>query len=398
MSKSLAEPVPTAVPVPGPHWPPILSRALVLRFTSVVGSSVGYFLPLAVIPAYAGRAGSSMAGLANGALLLATVLGELFTPRIVARTGYRWALASGLFLLGAPTLLLLASSAPALILAVNVVRGIGFAVAIVAGGALTAALIPNERRGEGLAVVGMVSGTASLLALPIGVWIVQHWGFAPVFIATAAAPILALATIPALPGRQAAAGSRYGILAALRNAALIRPATIFAAATAAGGVLITFLPLALDRRMSWTAPVALFLQPATGTVAKWIGGRLGDRHGQTRLLVPGIVLSVVGMAMLFLIHEPVSVIAGSALFGAGFGTLHNATLTLMYARVPRADYSTASALWNAAYDFGMAAGAIGAGLIISLTGYPTAFLITALAILPALWLARLEKTAPPQPR
>src|SRR5262249_13457714 len=152
--------------------------------------------PLAVIPAYADRTGSSMAGLSNGALLLATVAGELLTPRIVARIGDGWAFASGLFLLRAPPALLLPASSPALILGVDPVRGIGFAAAIGAGGALTAALIPNERRGEGLAVVGLVSGATSLLALPIGVWVAQQWGFATVFVATATAPILALATIP----------------------------------------------------------------------------------------------------------------------------------------------------------------------------------------------------------
>ena len=178
----------------------------------------------------------------------------------------------------------------------------------------------------------------------------------------------------------------------------MRPATIFAAATSAGGVLITFLPLALDRRLSWLAPVALFLQPGAGTIAKWISGRLGDRHCPTRLLVPGIALSIVGMATLSLIHSPAAVIAGAALFGAGFGTLQNTTLTLIYARVPRADYSTASAIWNAAYDLGMAAGAIGVGLIIPVTGYPIAFLITAAAMLPALRLARREHAAPAIPK
>jgi MFS family permease len=121
---------------------PILSRALVLRFVSVVGAALSFFLPLAVIPLYTGSTGE--AGLANGALLVATVLGELATPRLVARVGYRWALAGGLVLLGAPAFALLATSALPVVLAVGVVRGLGFAVTVVAGGALTATLIPGS--------------------------------------------------------------------------------------------------------------------------------------------------------------------------------------------------------------------------------------------------------------
>jgi MFS family permease len=91
--------------------PAIISPALLLRFVSIVASSVSFYLPLAVIPVFAEAAGSkSAAGLANGALLLATVGGELVTPRIVARVGYRWALAGGLILLGAPALVLLVFS------------------------------------------------------------------------------------------------------------------------------------------------------------------------------------------------------------------------------------------------------------------------------------------------
>lgn len=64
---------------------------------------------------------------------------------------------------------------------------------------------------------------------------------------------------------------------------------------------------------------------------------------------------------------------------------------MMYARSPRAGYSTVSALWNAAYDAGMGAGAIGIGLIAAHAGYSAAFLLTAALILPALVPALRER-------
>ena len=150
-----------------------------LRFVSIVASSIGFYLPLAAVPMYAAAAGSATAGgLANGVLLVATVAGELATPRFVARVGYRWALSIGLVLLGAPALVLLATSSFAAVFAVNAARGVGFAITVTAGGALTAALIPDGRRGEGLALVGLVGGVPSLLALPFGAWAAMHWGFA----------------------------------------------------------------------------------------------------------------------------------------------------------------------------------------------------------------------------
>ncbi|MET8140323.1 MFS transporter [Sphaerisporangium sp. NPDC005288] len=372
----------------------LVSRALVLRLVSIVGSSIGFYLPLSVVPLYAKQAGSDgSAGLATVALLLSTVACELVTPRLIVRLGYRWALTLGLFLLGAPTIVLTMSDGIWVIVLVSVVRGAGFAIAAVAGGAVTALLIPADRRGEGLALVGIVSGATSMLALPAGVWMAAHWGYSPVFVMTTVATLLAMLPVAALPRRAATAqaGDHHGVVAGLRNPALTRPATIFAASTAAVGVLVTFLPLATSGQPAWVAASALLAQPAAATLARWVAGRLGDRHGSAFLLVPGLVLSAAGMAAIAATGTPSAVIGGALVFGLGFGALQNATLTLMYARVPSGGESAVSAIWNAAYDLGMAAGALGAGLVIASIGYPLTFALTAAAILPALKVAHRDR-------
>ncbi|WP_329056350.1 MFS transporter [Amycolatopsis sp. NBC_01488] len=372
--------------------PKLVSRALLVRFVSIFGSSIGFYLPLSVVPLFAKQTGSdSGAGLATVALLLATVAAELVTPRLVARVGYRWALAGGLVLLGAPTLLLTAGSDVRVIVGVSVVRGIGFAIAVVAGGAVTALLIPADRRGEGLALVGIVGGIPGLLALPAGVWAAAHWGFTPVFVVTTVATLLALLSVPGLPRHAATPQEDGGVLAGLRNPALTRPATIFAVSAAAVGVLVTFLPLAASGRPAWVAASALLAQPAAATAARWVAGRLGDRHGPGLLLLPGVVLSAVGMAAIAATGTPVLVIGGALVLGAGFGALQNATLTLMYARVPAGGESAVSAIWNAAYDLGMAAGALGAGLVVGSVGYPVTFVLAAVVIVPALALVRRDR-------
>lgn len=372
----------------------LVSRALLLRFVSVAGSSIGFYLPLSVMPLFAKHAGSdSGAGLATVALLLATVACELVTPRLIRTVGYRWALALGLVLLGAPTLVLTVSDDIWVIVAVSVVRGGGFAICVVAGGAVTAMLIPAERRGEGLALVGIVGGVPGMLALPAGVWTAAHWGYDPVFVVTAAITLLALLSVPGLPRSAPVAkvDNHHSVLAGLRNGPVRRPATIFAASTAAAGVLITFLPLAVTDQPTWVAAAALLAQPAASTVARWVSGRLGDRHGPARLLPSGVVSAAAGMAAMAATGSPAAVIGGALVFGAGFGVLQNATMALMYSRVPAGGEGVVSAIWNAAYDLGMAAGALGAGLVVTSIGYPATFVLTAVLILPALPLIRRDR-------
>jgi len=57
---------------------------------------------------------------------------------------------------------------------------------------------------------------------------------------------------------------------------------------------------------------------------------------------------------------------------------------MMYARAPRGGYDAVSAIWNAAWDAGMGAGAALIGLLAATAGYSAAFVITAALVLAAL--------------
>jgi predicted MFS family arabinose efflux permease len=187
-----------------------------------------------------------------------------------------------------PALLLAASANIALIMTACVIRGVGFAITCVAGGALTVSLLPPQRRGEGLALVGFVSGVPAVAALPLGVWLAGHVGYRPVFVAGGLAALAGLASVPWLPrSRPPDQGAdSAGIVATLRNPALLRPAVIFSATTMAIGVIVTFLPMAVPRSASDVAALALFVQPAAAILGRWLAGREGDRHGSARLSGP----------------------------------------------------------------------------------------------------------------
>jgi MFS family permease len=375
--------------------PRLVTRPLLLRLVTVVGSSASFFLLLPVVPAYAqsvpGR-GSNMAGLVTGALMLATVAGELMAPWLGARCGHRVLLGTGLVLLGAPALALTMSQNMGWIVAVCLVRGLGFAFTLVAGGALTASLIPPERRGEGLALIGLAAGVPSLVGLPLGSWLAAHAGYGPVCTAAALVALVSIAAVPGLPGREATRGPSLGIFAGARSGTLARPTTVFAVTAVGAGIVVTFLPLAVAPGHSGAVAAALFAQPAAATASRWLAGRHADRRGAAGLVAPGLAASAAGILVIAFTGVPVAVIVGAAVFGAGFGVTQSATLTLMYSRVPPSGYGTVSALWNVAYDAGMGIGAVSFGALAGITGYPWAFALTALmmlaALAPASWAER----------
>jgi predicted MFS family arabinose efflux permease len=374
-----------------------MSRALAMYFVSAFGSMTSFYLLLSVVPLYATSVGAGRvgAGLTTGALMLATVAAELATPALLARLGYRTVLAAGLVLLGAPALALTMSAGLATILAVCLMRGVGLAILVVAGSSLVATLMPPERRSEGLGLLGVVVGVPAVVALPLGVWLAERVGFAPVFVAGALASLVCLAVTPALPGRVAGTAASVGVLEGLRTPAQLRPAAVFLLTAMGTGIIVTFLPLVMPGAPRLAA-FALLANTAATTLARWSAGRLGPRVGQVRLLVGGTLGGALGLLALGFTAVPALVVTGAVLLGLGFGVAQNASLTLMFDRASAAGYDMVSAVWNLAYDAGMGLGAAGFGALAVRAGYSSGFALTAGLMLLALtpiwrdraWLAQ----------
>jgi predicted MFS family arabinose efflux permease len=370
--------------------PRLVTLPLALALAISFGSLLSFYLLLSVVPAAAAAAGTGGvgAGMSTGALMFATVAAELIAAWLVTRFGYRVTLAAGLLLMGLPALALVPPAGVAAILLACALRGLGFGIVVVAGGALTARLLPSDRRGEGLGLFGIVCGVPGVIALPLGVWLADHAGSGPVFAAAAAAALVAMAALPGLPGREQAPERPLGLLAGLRSPALARPALAFGATAMAAGVVVTFLPLALSQVSGGLVALALFAQAVAATIARWWAGRDGDRHGPARLLVPGLLATAAGVLAVALDVSPAIVVAGMVVFGAGFGVMQNASLALMLGRVPKSGYAAVSGVWNLAYDGGMGVGGAGFGVLAAGTGYPVALALTAGLVLAAVAVAR----------
>ncbi|HYX59739.1 MAG TPA: MFS transporter [Streptosporangiaceae bacterium] len=374
--------------------PRLVSARFAAALLSSFGALTSFYLLLSVTPMYAmsAGAGSAGAGLVTGSLMLTTVLAEFASPRLLGRFGYRTVFAAGALLLGGPAPALLLPHSMATIIAVSIARGIGFGLATVVLGALVAASVPAERRGEGIGLAGVVACVPAIVALPSGVWLAQNTGYVVVIAITAISALAPLAATPWLAnpaGQQAGGGhgetatAPNGLLGSLRTGGMLRPGLVFAATTVAAGVVASFLPLAAGVSAG-VATLGLFAQAVTATASRWWAGRRGDRHGHAGLLIPGLLIAAAGMASLIWVSAPVVVIAGMCLFGIGFGIAQNVTFALMLDRAPASGYGTASALWNLAYDAGYGTGPIVFGVFVAHTGYPAAFALTGLLILAAL--------------
>ena len=181
----------------------LVSGPFALVLVAALCMETSFFLLVSVTPmaAAADGATSTGAGLVTGVLLLGTVVAELASPVLMRRCGHRVTLAAGALLMGVPLLVLLAHGTFVITMIASLARGFGFGLGAVVLGALVPLLVPADRRGEGLALSGVVETIPAVVALPAGVWLAGHAGFALVVIVAAVTALVPAAATAWLPRR-----------------------------------------------------------------------------------------------------------------------------------------------------------------------------------------------------
>ncbi len=376
-------------------WRSPAMRALV--GLTVLGFA-SYSLTLASLPAYAvaGGARESTAGIVTAVLLVVTIAVQSVVPVLTARFGQARVLVLGLIALGAPAPLYAVDDGLLWLSALSAVRGVGFAVLTVLGATLAAQAAPAERRGEAIGIYGLAIAIPNLAAVPAGVALILD-GHSGWLAWLAASPLLGVLLVPALvralPPQEVRGPAGAGRVAA--RAALV-PSVVLFVVTFAGGGLVTFLPI--ERPDGAVATAALLLFGVTGAMTRWRAGLLADRLGGSRRLLPlALCLSAVGLALVAagLVGGNAWVLVGAAVFGAGFGAVQNLTLLAAFTRAGEGGATSASAMWNASFDAGTAAGALGLGLLAAMIGLTSTYVLVAVLLAVLLPLA-VAAAGPPR--
>lgn len=367
---------------------PLVSRPFVAVLAATLAAFGGYALLLPVVPLWvaSGGAGPALAGAVTGVFMAATVITQLGVPALLRAVGHRSALIGAALALGAPAALLTLTPSPWLAMPVAVVRGAGFGVLTVTGAALVSDLVPARVRGRATGVYGVAIGLPQLVLLTGGVWAWARLGPAPVLLAGALLPPLAVPAMVLLPRRVAVAepSSGPGGEAPGRAPGLLRVAAapwlvMLVCAASAGGV-ITVLPLA---QPAGPAAGALFALTAAQLVGRSVSGELGDRLGLVgRLTAPALGVAALGAGLIawgLVAGGTWAVVSGAGLVGLGFGGVQNDTLVTLFTRAGPGRSGPASSVWNTAYDTGTGIGAAALAAVLGASGASWSFVVAAAA-------------------
>lgn len=354
--------------------PDVKGLALLLLVTAMAFSNYAGLLSVVPLWASAGGAASVAVGATTGVMMGATVAAQMASPWLFRLMSLRGMMILGAVLLGVPTPLYVLSDGLVWILLITAVRGIGFAMMVVAGAALLAELAGMGKLSTVSALYGAAAALPNLGALSGGVWVAQTVSFEVVFWGAGIASLAAAGLSALLP----AVRTEFSLSSLAGMGRVLPPLLLFLLTAAAFGALTTFLPLAgPDAGQAATA----LLVASIALILGRLGAGVIGRSGAGRLVVLSTLLAGAGLGLLALsLQGPLPLLLlGSALVGAGFGAAQNDSFVVTVERFGPGKSGAASTVWNVAYDGGFGVGAVALGAVIGAAGYSGAFAAMAVA-------------------
>jgi predicted MFS family arabinose efflux permease len=240
---------------------------------------------------------------------------------------------------------------------------------------LSADVLPDERRTQGLAIYGLAGLIPLATGGAIGDLVLNRSGFSALFLVAAGLSVLSWFIIWLVPRHpmESAGGPRRGFWAALRQRDLL-PVWWLTMLFAVGlEALFTFIRTFVDER-EFGSVGAFFLVYGGVAIAVRIvsSGRL-DRLPQLWLISGAVGTYGAGFLVLGLSAGASGLVLAGSLLGIGHGLLFPILTAQVVTRARPAERGSAMAIFTSLFDLAVLTAAPIVGIVIDWQGYTTAF-------------------------
>jgi MFS family permease len=338
-----------------------------------------FYLLLPTLPQYVSFLGgtSGQVGMVMGFFTLASVLVRPYFGRLADRRGRKLPLMLGCGFHALFPILYIAITAVTPFYLVRVGHGIAHASFLVASMAYIADLAPPARRGEVLGIFG----TSNVIAMAVfPAWgakvIVSGSGFPYLFVLSSLTAVMAFLAIMVTADIRSAdhrEGKPHGFLKAGGRREVFLPSLALFSGAVCYGAVLTFLPLFAPERSIPDFGI-FFTAYAASTVLSRIGtGRLSDRVGRRRVILPCMVLLALTMGLLSFLCSLWFLALIGVLFGLSFGSLMPNLNALVVDLTPPQQRGSALAFFISSIDVGITVGSMALGFVGESLGYPAVY-------------------------
>jgi len=388
-------PEPPGPEAPGERLPLFTGRFfLMCGFTFTVFLSLFQLLPTAPFRIIDLGGSTGVAGLFLGMLTYASALSAPVTGALADRIGKRRMLLITSLAIACFSVAYAASRTYWIPLVLVFFHGLFWSGLLSASSAYMTEVIPEARRAEGIGYWGMSTMLATAVAPAVGLWVYRH-GWAWLCAGTALLNLVMAVIAWHLPSDTAVAArlSRDrllgGSLVEWRVVAVTM--ALFLCSFGYGGIT-SFVAVMCDQHGITPRSVFFTAFALTVLVTRIFSGRLADRVGHRRFLIPCLALVTVGLTATALAHTRLQLVLAAAVFGLGFGNQYPAFVSHVLKFVDPARRGAAFGGILAAFDTGIGTGSIATGWMAQQLGFRAAFgvgaLLSAFSIPYFLWAER----------
>lgn len=327
-------------------------------FLMVFAGLTSFAVMLSALPVWAVRNGvdRGLAGTVMTVLLVTTVATQLISAPLMRRFTLRSYMILGVVLLGAPSVFYPWATDLTSLYIVSGLRGIGFGFLTITAAVAVQRAAPPGRQGEAIGFYGLAGGIPIAVGSAVGAGLTLSGHFVWVVV-LASIPILGVLAAPGIEADVVPPLESDGLplLVALRR--LTVPVLMLFTATAAGGAVVTLVPLELTDGAQ--ASIVLIIFGAVSALFRWRIGIFTDARGHRGVAPALLLIGACGMAIMgggFVNHTFLILAVGVVLVAAAYGALQSVSLDSAFSRLPRSQATVASATWNAFFDAGTGAG------------------------------------------
>jgi MFS family permease len=313
------------------------------------------------------------AGLFLACLTLASAVSAPFTGAMADRFGRRRTLRVG----GVALTILSAGYAVLadyrLMLGLAVLHGLFWSAVLTASAAYMTGMLPPGRRAEGIAYWGLASVLALAVGPSVGFWIYQSGWMVVCVVMTLlnlAVAIIAWRLPAERPHPAREEGGEPGPLIEWRVLVLSGTLLLYSYAY---GAITSFA--AMYAEASGSSPKGIYLTVVGLAIiaTRPFLGRIADRAGYVRLLVPCLLMISAGLLVLVGGGGRPWQILSAVIFGTGYGTAYPVYVAYLLQRVSAARRGAAFGALLAAFDTGIGTGSLATGWIVGIAGYRAGF-------------------------
>ena len=359
-------------------------------FTFTVFLSAFQLLPTAPFRILDTGGSTFAAGLFLGFLTYASAFSAPFTGALADRVGKRRMLILTSLVLAGFSVAYGLSTTYVVPLVLVFFQGLFWSGLLSASSAYMTDVIPEDRRAEGIGYWGMSSMLAVAVAPSFGFSVYRYgWGW---LCAEAALLNLGMAAIAfQLPETAVAAHSGRGrfFTRELVEWRVVAVTIALFLCSFGYGAVTSFV--AVYAEQNGIRPKGIFFPTFAGTVlvTRLASGRIADRIGHRRFLLPCLALVTVALSLLALARTRFLLVSAAVVFGIGFGNMYPAFVAHVMKFVDDRRRGAAFGGIIAAFDTGIGTGSITTGWIAQRLGFPAAFgaaaVLSALSVPYFLW-------------